>query len=115
MEASKVGRTLADFRYACVGYSRYADQKGENFNGQETRTELPVCVGLEVLVDRSVNTADSVSAPGTHKHNRDGNSSYTLATRFFLYTLQLCHNDLSTSRSLVIWLKKLVNQFTNPK
>lgn len=87
MEEPKEGRGLTDFRYACVGYSLYADRKGENSNGQETRTELPVCVGLEVLVDRRVNTADSTSAPMTHIHNREGNSSSMLASIFVFYKL----------------------------
>ncbi|KAK4417372.1 hypothetical protein Salat_2562800 [Sesamum alatum] len=70
MEASKEGRNLTDFRYACVGYSLYSDQKEQASKGQQTQTELPVCVGLEVLVDRRVNTSDSASAP-THIHNKE--------------------------------------------
>ncbi|KAG8373246.1 hypothetical protein BUALT_Bualt11G0003900 [Buddleja alternifolia] len=73
MEASKEGRSLTDFRYGCIGYSLYVDRKEQGSNGQETQTELPVCVGLEVLVDRRVNAADSPSAPMTHIHNREGN------------------------------------------
>ncbi|XP_011090423.1 uncharacterized protein LOC105171105 isoform X2 [Sesamum indicum] len=69
MEASKEGRNLADFRYACVGYSLYSDHKEQASKGRQTQTELPVCVGLEVLVDRRVNASDS-----THIHNKeDGN------------------------------------------
>lgn len=87
MEASKEGRTLTDFRYGCVGYSLYADQKGENINGQGTQTELPVCIGLEILVDRRVNATDSAPAPApapaTHMRNRDGNSSSILASKIF--------------------------------
>ncbi|KAL0349584.1 UNVERIFIED_CONTAM: hypothetical protein Sradi_4107600 [Sesamum radiatum] len=71
MEASKEGRNLADFRYACVGYSLYSDQKEHPSKGQQTQTELPVCVGLEVLVDRRVNASDSASAPA-HIHNKEG-------------------------------------------
>ncbi|XP_075501610.1 uncharacterized protein LOC142539787 [Primulina tabacum] len=74
MEASEEGRSIADFRYGCVGYSLYVDQKDEASNSQGTRAELPVCVGLEVLVDRRVNTAETASAP-THAHAKeDGNS-----------------------------------------
>nr|GMD63568.1 uncharacterized protein LOC109177740 [Ipomoea batatas]GME11355.1 uncharacterized protein LOC109177740 [Ipomoea batatas] len=46
-EASKEGRSLTDFRYACVGYSVYSDQNSHPTDGQETPTELPACVGLE--------------------------------------------------------------------
>lgn len=48
MEASKEGRRLTDFRYGCIGYSVYPDLKDRTDNVQETQTELPVCVGLEV-------------------------------------------------------------------
>ncbi|XP_073065567.1 uncharacterized protein [Primulina eburnea] len=75
MEASEEGRSITDFRYGCVGYSLYVDQKEQASNGQGIRAELPVCVGLEVLVDRRVNTAEAASAP-THAHAKeDGNSS----------------------------------------
>lgn len=50
MEASKEGRSLTDFRYGCVGYSLYTDQKDQTSSGQQTQTELPVCIGLEVSV-----------------------------------------------------------------
>lgn len=50
MEASKEGRSLREFRYACVGYSLYADRKNQASGGQPTETELPVCIGLEVSV-----------------------------------------------------------------
>ncbi|KAG8386555.1 hypothetical protein BUALT_Bualt03G0160500 [Buddleja alternifolia] len=73
MEASKEGRSLTDFRYGCIGYSLYVDRKEQGSNEQETQTELPVCVGLEVLVDRRVNAADSASTPMTHIHNREDN------------------------------------------
>lgn len=49
-EASKEGRSLTDFRYACVGYSVYLDQKSRSTEAQEVQTELPVCVGLEVSI-----------------------------------------------------------------
>ncbi|MCD7461990.1 hypothetical protein HAX54_047513 [Datura stramonium] len=69
MEASKEGRSLRDFRYACVGYSVYLDQKARSADGQEVQTELPVCVGLEVLVDRKASSAET--APG-HARKREG-------------------------------------------
>ncbi|KAL2520451.1 hypothetical protein Fot_24374 [Forsythia ovata] len=73
MEASKEGRSLTDFRYACVGYSLYTDRKKQVADGQETQTELPVCFGLEVLVDRRVNTADSAPTPAPIHNREDGN------------------------------------------
>ncbi|KAL6518478.1 hypothetical protein OROGR_018980 [Orobanche gracilis] len=71
-EASTAGRNLREFRYACVGYSLYEDRKGQASNGQQSQTELPFCVGLEVLVDQRVKTADSASLPA-HVHNKDVN------------------------------------------
>ncbi|XP_059639464.1 uncharacterized protein LOC132281813 [Cornus florida] len=68
MEASKEGRSLADFKYACVGYSVYSDGKNPSIATPETQAELPVCVGIEVLVDKRAVTADSVPA---HVHNRE--------------------------------------------
>ncbi|MCD7449410.1 hypothetical protein HAX54_052115 [Datura stramonium] len=69
-EASKEGRSLTNFRYACVGYSVYLDQKSRSTDAQEAQTELPVCVGLEVLVDKRPTSADA--APGhAHAHNRE--------------------------------------------
>uniref|UniRef100_A0A5B6ZZK5 DUF8204 domain-containing protein n=1 Tax=Davidia involucrata TaxID=16924 RepID=A0A5B6ZZK5_DAVIN len=67
VEASKEGRSLTDFKYACVGYSVYPDGKDPSTD-RETQTELPVCVGIEVLVDKRVGTADSIPA---HVHNRE--------------------------------------------
>lgn len=64
-EASKDGRSLRDFKYGCVGYSVYTDKKGNSVNSQEdTETELPVCVGIEVLVDRRAVTP-------AHAHPRE--------------------------------------------
>ncbi|XP_076916496.1 uncharacterized protein LOC143576244 [Bidens hawaiensis] len=71
MEASKEGRCLADFRYGCVGYSVYSDNKNQPGPVQETQKELPVCVGIEVLVDRKVTNANS---PSTHAHTKDNHS-----------------------------------------
>ncbi|KAK4368109.1 hypothetical protein RND71_011901 [Anisodus tanguticus] len=65
-EASKEGRSLTDFRYACVGYSVYLDQKSRSTDAQDAQTELPVCVGLEVLVDKRPTSADAAPA-----HNRE--------------------------------------------
>ncbi|KAK6129584.1 hypothetical protein DH2020_036685 [Rehmannia glutinosa] len=78
MEASKEGRSLTDFRYACVGYSLYVDQKEQGSIEQETQTELPVCAGLEVLVDRRVH---SKCKPGCkwgsqeHPESRESNQA----------------------------------------
>ncbi|XP_031477821.1 uncharacterized protein LOC116248922 [Nymphaea colorata] len=57
LEASKEGRSLADFKYACVGYSVYLDKKDSPAGQQGDQAELPFCVGIELLVDkRATNT-----------------------------------------------------------
>lgn len=48
-EASKEGRNLADFRYGCVGYSVYLDNKDSSSDQQNQEAKFPFCVGLEVL------------------------------------------------------------------
>ncbi|XP_038900454.1 uncharacterized protein LOC120087673 isoform X1 [Benincasa hispida] len=52
LEASKEGRSLADFKYACVGYSVYLEKKDSSNDVQNKQAELPFCVGLEVLLDK---------------------------------------------------------------
>lgn len=49
-EAIQRGRYLADFRYACVGYSMYIDDKEPSTVIREkARAHLPICVGVEVI------------------------------------------------------------------
>ncbi|MBA0614239.1 hypothetical protein Godav_014560 [Gossypium davidsonii] len=68
--ASKEGRTLTDFKYACVGYSVYLDNKDSSADNQSDKpVELPFCVGLEVLLDRTAASNDHVPA-NIHK-NKD--------------------------------------------
>ncbi|KAL5752543.1 hypothetical protein ACOSQ2_023050 [Xanthoceras sorbifolium] len=58
VEASKDGRALLDFYYACAGYSIYANVQDVSTDNKPTRkTDLPVCVGLELLVDRKVTSS----------------------------------------------------------
>lgn len=71
VEASKDGRVLTDFYYGCAGYSLYSN-KDHSTDKQVAKKELPVCVGLELLVDRRVATAESASAPAHIHHKEDG-------------------------------------------
>lgn len=48
VEATKDGRNLSDFKYACVGYSVFLDNKDNPDEKQENRSELPFCAGIEV-------------------------------------------------------------------
>ncbi|XP_039038165.1 uncharacterized protein LOC120175622 [Hibiscus syriacus] len=74
LEASKEGRTLTDFKYACVGYSVFLDNKDSSAdnNQSDKPAELPFCVGLEVLLDRTAASNDHVPA-NMHK-NKDSHA-----------------------------------------
>lgn len=48
-EATKDGRSLSDFKYACVGYSLFLDKKDNTAEKPENQAELPFCVGIEVI------------------------------------------------------------------
>ncbi|KAK9670602.1 hypothetical protein RND81_13G212400 [Saponaria officinalis] len=72
VEASKEGRSLTDFRYACVGYSVYLDNKGTPpTSDQKPRAELPVCVGLELLVDKRPADHTAPAHAPAHAHSRE--------------------------------------------
>jgi len=66
--ASKEGRSLLDFKYACVGYSVFADKKDSLSDQQDPQAELPFCVGIELLVDRRASTAAPVHE---HAHRKE--------------------------------------------
>ncbi|KAL2613641.1 hypothetical protein R1flu_025333 [Riccia fluitans] len=51
-DATKDGRRLADFKYACLGYSIHRDAKHPSGNPTTDGAELPLCVGVEFLADR---------------------------------------------------------------
>lgn len=76
VQASKDGRSLADFKYGCAGYSVYPNRKNNSEAVQETQMELPVCVGIEVLVDRRVTTASDSAPALVHDkvHDKDGHA-----------------------------------------
>ncbi|KAM6581473.1 hypothetical protein CsatA_005247 [Cannabis sativa] len=76
-EASKEGRSFTDFKYACVGYSVFLDNKDSSPNDpQNKQAELPFCVGLEVLLDkRPEGQTAQTHAPAhasTHAHKSEG-------------------------------------------
>ncbi|KAK3009653.1 hypothetical protein RJ639_014739 [Escallonia herrerae] len=72
MEAAKEGRSLTDFRYGCVGYSIYTDNKNHPSDIEKTPTELPVCMGFEVLVDRQAAT----SPAHAHAHSKEDGHAF---------------------------------------
>ncbi|XP_008812504.1 uncharacterized protein LOC103723386 isoform X2 [Phoenix dactylifera] len=68
MEATKDGRSLSDFKYACVGYAVFLDNKDKSTEKGENQAELPFCAGIELLVDRRASNASHVPA---HVHKED--------------------------------------------
>ncbi|CAL9246814.1 unnamed protein product [Arabidopsis halleri] len=70
-EASKEGRTLADFYYGCLGYSVYMTDKDSSAIKQHTKTQLPVCVGLEILADRRAASGNTSSVPARVQSRSD--------------------------------------------
>ncbi|KAJ6802287.1 uncharacterized protein M6B38_348995 [Iris pallida] len=62
METTKEGRSLSDFKYVCVGYSAFLDNKEKPSGKGESRAELPHCVGIELLIDRRPATAGHAPA-----------------------------------------------------
>ncbi|VVB05310.1 unnamed protein product [Arabis nemorensis] len=69
-EASKEGRTLTDFYYGCLGYSVYMTDKDSSIK-QDTKTQLPVCVGLEILADRRAVSGNTSSVPTPVQNKND--------------------------------------------
>lgn len=59
VDASKEGRSLTDFKYACIGYSVYPDRKDHPRDVNDGETELPVCVGIEVSISFSASISFS--------------------------------------------------------
>lgn len=49
LEATKEGRNLKDFSYACVGYSVFLEKNNQSSDLKDKQAELPFCVGLEVM------------------------------------------------------------------
>ncbi|CAK8575271.1 unnamed protein product [Lathyrus sativus] len=63
LEASKEGRRLANFKYACIGYSIYLDNKDSSPDSQDKQRKLPFCVGLEVVSEVNPSTSPASHVP----------------------------------------------------
>ncbi|KAE9593359.1 hypothetical protein Lalb_Chr19g0138931 [Lupinus albus] len=70
LEASKEGRTLTNFKYACIGYSVYIDNKDSSADTKDKTAQLPFCVGLEVVLEEKSSTSPvgHVPAHKTEEH-----------------------------------------------
>ncbi|KAI4297679.1 hypothetical protein L6164_037560 [Bauhinia variegata] len=53
-ELSIKGRNIADFKYACVGYSVFLDNKDSQADPADKK--MPFCVGFEVVMDTGPST-----------------------------------------------------------
>lgn len=71
LEASKEGRSLTNFKYACVGYSVYLDNKDSPADSQDKTAKLPFCVGLEVVLEEKASNLPVGHVPGSHKTGDD--------------------------------------------
>ncbi|KAL1362213.1 hypothetical protein AAHE18_03G063900 [Arachis hypogaea] len=68
LEASKEGRSLANFKYACLGYSVYLDNKDSSADSQDKTAKLPFCTGLEVVLEERSSTSPAGQVPvNAHK------------------------------------------------
>jgi len=59
-ERTQGDRNISDFKYTCVGYSIYLDDKETSVGVHEKKAdvqlrELPVCVGFEVIYSNQSN------------------------------------------------------------
>ncbi|XP_077231230.1 uncharacterized protein LOC143864223 [Tasmannia lanceolata] len=73
VEASKEGRNLSDFKYSCVGYSVFLENKDNPAERQDKQAELPFCVGIEFLVDKRAAAANRVPAQA---HNKEDDRAF---------------------------------------
>ncbi|CAN6220096.1 unnamed protein product [Urochloa humidicola] len=87
LEAIQEGRNLSDFKYACVGYSIYLDDKETSMGAREKKAhaQLPVCVGVELLADRRapVKKAPPHNKKAPHPHRyKPGHAGDDFLTKF---------------------------------
>nr|AFK33512.1 unknown [Lotus japonicus] len=71
LEASKEGRSLANFKYACIGYSVYLDNKDSSADPQDKTAKLPFCVGLEVVLEEKSATSPVGHVPAHPRKAED--------------------------------------------
>ncbi|CAM6120666.1 unnamed protein product [Calypogeia fissa] len=70
-DAAKEGRRLADFKYACIGYSIHKEATASSDRPIDTG-ELPLCVGVEFLADRRPQAASSPTPLEQLEQNDEG-------------------------------------------
>ncbi|KAJ1386308.1 hypothetical protein SESBI_40889 [Sesbania bispinosa] len=64
LEALKQGKNLANFKFACIGYSIYLDNKSSSADSQKEVPKLPISSGLQMLMIKK----PSVSPDGHVPH-----------------------------------------------
>ncbi|XP_030531965.1 uncharacterized protein LOC115742030 isoform X1 [Rhodamnia argentea] len=73
-EAIQEGRNLKEFKYACVGYSVFLEKNHQSSDLKDRQAELPLCIGLEVLLDKRTTPAENVPANLHKKEAPDGHA-----------------------------------------
>ncbi|KAK7264236.1 hypothetical protein RJT34_31842 [Clitoria ternatea] len=68
LEATKEGRSLANFKYACIGYAVYLDNKDSSADSQDKTAQLPFCFGLEAVLEEKGSTSPAGHVPATQKN-----------------------------------------------
>lgn len=74
VEISNDSRSLSEFKYACLGYSVYLDNKDKPTDKQGRPGEVPLCVGIEALVDKRATDAGHLPA---HSRNKEDGTVLT--------------------------------------
>ncbi|KAJ4774829.1 altered inheritance of mitochondria protein [Rhynchospora pubera] len=64
-EARIAGNQLTDFKYICVGYSMYFNNKNKTQEQSENQVDLPFCVGIEILADKRPNPSYAAAHANT--------------------------------------------------
>ncbi|XP_057456490.1 uncharacterized protein LOC130747537 [Lotus japonicus] len=68
LKAYREGLSLANFKYACIGYSVYLDKKDSSADLQDKTSKLPYCVGIEAVFNQRPSTSTVGHAPApVHK------------------------------------------------
>ncbi|KAK4258564.1 hypothetical protein QN277_005002 [Acacia crassicarpa] len=78
LEATKKGRSLTDFKYACVGYSVYLDNKNSSADQHDKTAMLPFCLGLEVVLDKVPSSAAAGHVPPAAQKNDESENAQSL-------------------------------------
>lgn len=70
-DATKEGKALLDFKYACLGYSLHRENQATTSGVQlDKHAELPICMGIEILAERRATQGASPTRQ-EHVHQKE--------------------------------------------